>query len=169
VYLGQSADTAEFAVEAIVTWWRHMGSKRFPGATDILILADGGGSNGYRLRLWKQQLQIKIADALGLTVTVAHYPRGASKWNPIEHRFFSQISQTWAGTPLTSFDVALDAILNTTTTTGLHVEAMRTEKTYAKGIKISDDEMASLALHRHAICPQWNYTISPRNYGVISG
>lgn len=169
VYLGQSADTAEFAVEAIIAWWQHMGDKHFPGASDILILADCGGSNGYRLRLWKQQLQVKIADALGLTVTVAHYPRGASKWNPIEHRFFSQISQTWAGTPLTSFDVALDAILQTTTTTGLHVEAMRTEKQYATGIKISDDEMASLSLQRHSVCPQWNYTIRPRNCEVISG
>jgi hypothetical protein len=169
VYLGQSADTAEFAVEAIVTWWQQMGRKHFQGATDILILADCGGSNGYRLRLWKQQLQVKLADALGLTVTVAHYPRGASKWNPIEHRCFSQISQTWAGTPLTSFDVALDAILHTTTTTGLRLEAMRTERQYAKGIKITDAEMASLSLQSHAICPQWNYTIRPRTCGVISG
>lgn len=168
VYVGQSADTPEFAVDAIAAWWQQIGSKRFPGATDVLILADSGGSNGYRFRRWKQQLQVKLADALGLTVTVAHYPTGASKWNPIEHRLFSQISQTWAGTPLTSFDCVLDAIRSTTTTTGLKVEADLVESEYEKGLTVSDDEMASLALQRHAICPQWNYTISPRNCEVIS-
>jgi hypothetical protein len=168
VFVGQSADTPEFAVDAIVAWWQNIGCKRFPEATHLLISADSGGSDGYRPRRWKQQLQVKVADALGITVTVIHYPRGASKWNPIEHRLFSQISQTWAGTPLTSFDLVLDAIRSTTTMTGLKVEAMLTEKVYETGLSVSDDEMASLALQPHDTCPQWNYTISPRNCGVIS-
>lgn len=167
VAVGQSADTPEFAVDAIVAWWHHTGRERYPDATSILILADGGGSNGYRPRRWKQQLQVKLADALGLTVTVAHYPTGASKWNPIEHRLFSQISQTWAGTPLTSFDHVLDGIRQTTTTTGLMVDAILIETTYATGLAVSDKEMASLMLGRHSTCPAWNYTIYPRNCGVI--
>ena len=169
VFVGQSADTPEFAVDAIVAWWQHTGRQRFPDAPELLILADSGGSNGYRSRRWKQQLQVKLADAFGMTVTVTHYPRGASKWNPIEHRLFSQISQTWAGTPLTSFERVLDGIRNTTTTTGLKVEATLVEKEYETGLSVSDKEMATLALQRHATCPQWNYTISPReNCGVIS-
>ena len=167
VVVGQSADTPEFAVDAIVTWWQQVGRERYPDATDILILADGGGSNGYRPRRWKQQLQVKLADALGLTVTVAHYPTGASKWNPIEHRLFSQISQTWAGTPLTSFDHVVDGIRQTTTTTGLTVEAMLVEQTYATDLTVRDAEMASLALERHTTCPAWNYTIYPGNCRVI--
>jgi hypothetical protein len=167
VAVGQSADTPEFAVDAIVAWWHHTGQDRYPDATEILILADGGGSNGHRPRRWKQQLQVKLADALGLTVTVAHYPSGASKWNPIEHRLFSQISQTWAGTPLTSFDRALDGIRQTTTTTGLMVEADLVDKVYTKGLTVSEAEMDALALERHPTCPAWNYTIHPRSCGVI--
>lgn len=167
VLVGQSADTPEFAVDAIVAWWQQTGRARYPDATDILILADGGGSNGYRPRRWKQQIQVQLADALGLTVTVAHYPTGASKWNPIEHRLFSQITQTWAGTLLTSFDRLIDGIRQTTTTTGLTVDAALIDKTYSTGSKVSDDEMASLALEPHATCPAWNYTLYPRNCGVI--
>ena len=167
VAVGQSADTPEFAVDAIVAWWHHTGQARYPHATDILILADGGGSNGYRPRRWKQQLQVKLADELGLTVTVAHYPTGASKWNPIEHRLFSQISQTWSGTPLTSFNRVLDGIRQTTTTTGLTVKADLVDKVYAKSLTVSEAEMDSLALEHHATCPTWNYTIHPRNCGVI--
>ena len=162
VCVGQSADTAEFAVDNIVRWWLEVGKDRYLGATDILILVDCGGSNGYRTRLWKQQLQLKLADLCGLTVTVAHYPPGASKWNPIEHRLFSQISQTWRGTPLTSFDLLLDGIRQTTTTTGLTVEAIMVEDIYQTGIKISDAEMAALNVEHHTICPRWNYTLSPR-------
>lgn len=118
-----------------------------------------GGSNGARSRVWKQQLQVQIADALGLTVTVCHYPTGASKWNPIEHRLFSEISKTWAGCPLRSFDLVQQYIANTTTQTGLRVRAYPVTKTYEKGVKVSDEEMATLNIHTHAICRQWNYTI----------
>ena len=162
VYVGQSADTPEFAVDCIVAWWKDIGQSRYPHATDLLILADGGGSNGYRARRFKQQLQVKLADAWGLIVTVAHYPPGASKWNPIEHRLFSQISTTWAGTPLTSFELALDGIRRTTTATGLTVQATLIDTVYEKGLTVSDEEMATLAIEVHTTCPQWNYTIYPR-------
>ena len=128
-------------------------------------MADGEGSNGYRPRAWKQQLQVKLVDALGLTVTVCHYPPGASKWNPVEHRLFSEISKTWAGTPLTSFELMLDGIRKTTTTSGLKVQATLVENEYAKGIKVDEDEMKTLAIEKHATCPEWNYTIRPRNTG----
>lgn len=165
VYVGKSADTPEFAVDAIAHWWQHEGRYRFPNAPELLILADGGGSNGYRPRAWKQQLQVKLVDALGLTVTVCHYPPGASKWNPVEHRLFSEISKTWAGTPLTSFELMLDGIRKTTTTSGLKVQATLVENEYAKGIKVDEDEMKTLAIEKHATCPEWNYTIRPRNTG----
>lgn len=165
VYVGKSADTSEFAVEAIVQWWRDNGCHRFPNTPELLILADGGGSNGYRPRAWKQQLQAKLVDAFGLTVTVCHYPPGASKWNPIEHRLFSEISKTWAGTPLTSFEVMLDAIRQTTTTTGLKVQATSIEKQYLKGVQVDDNEMKTLNIEKHATCPEWNYTIRPRSTG----
>lgn len=163
--VGNSADTPEFAVDAIAWWWRHFGSSLYPDAPELLIQADGGGSNGYRPRRWKQQLQIKIADAFGLAVTVCHYPPGASKWNPIEHRLFSQISRTWAGTPLTSYDVLLDGIRSTKTSTGLKVEAVLFDTPYEKGLSVTDAEMKLLRIKRHAICPIWNYTIYPRNTG----
>src|SRR5258708_28819171 len=162
VYVGQSSDTSEFAVDNIVRWWSEVGQLRYPDATDLLILADGGGSNGYRPRRFKQQLQVKLADPFGLIVTLAHYPPGASKWNPIEHRLFSQISATWAGTPLTSFDLVLDGIRRTTTLTGLTVQATLIETLYEKGLTVSDHEMATLALETHATYPHWNYTIYPR-------
>jgi hypothetical protein len=162
VYVGQSADTPEFAVANIAAWWASVGQVHYPHATDLLILADAGGSNGYRARCFKQQLQLKLADAFGLTVTVAHFPPGTSKWNPIEHRLFSQISNTWAGTPLTSFELALDGIRRTTTTTGLTVQAALIDTVYEKGVTVSDEEMASLDIERHSTCPQWNYTIYPR-------
>jgi hypothetical protein len=162
VFVGQSADTPAFAVDNIVAWWSTSGQARYPQATDLLILADAGGSNSYRARCFKQQLQVKLADAFGLIVTVAHYPPGASTWNPIEHRLFSQISNTWAGKPLTSFDLALDGIRRTTTTTGLTAQATFIEATYPTGITVSDEEMATLDIERHTTCPQWNYTIYPR-------
>lgn len=168
VHLGQSADTAEFAVEALVSYWQLYGRLAFPTAPELLLLADGGGSNGYRTHLWKQQLQVQLVDPFDLTVTVCHYPPGASKWNPCDHRLFSQISQTWAGTPLTSFEIALDGIRATTTTTGLHVEATLVEKTYQKGLKVSEEEMRSLNVEPHEILPAWNYTIRPRRTGSNS-
>ena len=168
VYVGQSADTPEFAVDCLVAWWLDTGQARYPHATDILILADGGGSNGYRARCFKQHLQVDFADRFGITVTVAHYPPGASKWNPIEHRLFSQITTTWAGTPLTSFELALDGIRRTTTATGLTVQATLVTTTYQTGLKVSDEEMATLAIQAHTTCPAWNYTIYPRTLGSYS-
>jgi hypothetical protein len=165
VYVGQSADTPAFAVDAICQWWQTTGSLLYPNALELLILADAGGSNGYLPRAWKQQLQIKIADACGLTVTVCHFPTGASKWNPIEHRLFNEISKTWAGTPLTSFELMLDCIRDTKTAAGLEVQAYLVDQVYEKGQKVSDQEMASLALQKHATCPNWNYTIRPRKSG----
>lgn len=162
VYVGQSFDTPEFAADSISRWWAQVGYTRYPHATDLLILADGGGSNGYRARCFKQQLQLKLADPFGLVITVAHYPPGASKWNPIEHRLFSQISNTWAGTPLTSFDLLLDGIRRTTTTTGLTVQADLIDTVYEKGLTVSDEQMDALDIERHATCPLWNYTIYPR-------
>lgn len=165
VAVGQSADTPEFAVDAIVWWWQEFGSHLYPDAPELLILADAGGSNGYRPRRWKQQLQEKLADALGLTITVCHYPTGASKWNPIEHRLFSQVSKTWAGTPLTSYEVILDGLRSTTTSTGLRVEATLFDTTYQTGLSVTDKEMKLLMLEKHHTCPSWNYTIRPRKKG----
>jgi hypothetical protein len=162
VYLGQSADTPAFAVDNIVAWWSTIGQQRYPQATDLLILADAGGSNSARARCFKQQLQVKLADPFALIVTVCHFPPGASKWNPIEHRLFSQISATWAGTPLTSFDIALDGIRRTTTLTGLTVQATFVEAAYPKGLTVSDEELSTLHIERHTTSPQWNYTIYPR-------
>jgi hypothetical protein len=165
MYVGQSADTPDFAVDCIAHWWQHWGRNLYPTAPELLILADGGGSNGYRPRRWKYQLQLRLADPFALKVTVCHYPKGASKWNPIEHRLFSEISKTWAGTPLTSFAVALEAMRRTSTATGLVVEATFIEQTYELGLSVSDDLMQTLALYRHQTCPAWNYSLSPRQTG----
>ena len=162
VYVGQSADTPQFAVEMIADWWRTTGCVAFPNAPRLLILCDAGGSNGYRPRLWKQQLQELLADQLGLEVTVCHYPTGASKWNPIEHRLFGPISLNWAGQPLRTFETMLAFIRGTVTETGLKVEAFLIEKLYQTGLKVADKVMKSLNIERHAICPNWNYTIRPR-------
>jgi hypothetical protein len=162
VYIGQSADTPMFAVDTIAHWCATELRDRFPNATRVLIEADSGGSNSARSRVWKEQLQVQIADRLGLTITVCHYPTGASKWNPVEHRLFSEISKTWAGCPLRSFDLALHYINGTRTATGLHVQAHLVSTMYETGVKVSDEQMAALALHAHEVCPQWNYTIHPR-------
>ena len=169
VYIGQSADTPRFAVDNLAHWCQTELRERYPQASKVLIEADSGGSNGARSRVWKQQLQVQIADALGVTVTVCHYPTGASKWNPIEHRLFSEISKTWAGCPLRSFELVQHYIADTSTQTGLRVRAHRVTKTYEKGVKVSDDELATLNVHTHAICPQWNYTIYPRSAGSATG
>lgn len=162
VAVGQSSDTPEFAVDALVWWWQRFGKEQYQAAPELLILADGGGSNGCRPRRWKQQLQEKLADNLNLSVTVAHYPTGASKWNPIEHRLFSQISATWAATPLTSYELVLAAIRSTTTQTGLKVQAELFDTIYQKGLSVSDDDFKSLLIEPHECCPNWNYTIRPR-------
>jgi len=166
VYVGSSSDTAQFAVDAIARWWTDRGCSVFPQADQLLILADAGGSNGSRPRLWKQQVQSQLSDQLGLTVTVCHYPTGCSKWNPIEHRLFSQISLNWAGKPLRTWDVLLGYIRGTTTTTGLVVDAFRQAGVYTTGQTVSNAEMQALNLQRHDVCPSWNYTISPRTGGA---
>jgi len=162
LYVGQSADTPTFAVDNLLAWCQTELPQRFPGATHVLIEADGGGSNSSRSRVWKQQLQEKLADALGLTVTVCHYPPGTSKWNPIEHRLFSEVSKTWAGCPLRSLAVMLDYMEQTTTRTGLTVQAHPVRQAYPTGVKVSDADMQALNIDFHAVCPQWNYTIRPR-------
>lgn len=162
VYVGQSADTAELAVEAIRRWWHDHGQKSYPKATKLLILADAGGSNGCRPRLWKEQLQSQLSDTLGLAITVCHYPTGCSKWNPIEHRLFSYISINWAGQPLRTFETMLNLIRGTSTRTGLKVSAHLLEGVFEKGKKITDTVMKTLNMTRHDVCPQWNYTIRPR-------
>ena len=173
VYVGTSADTPAFAVDAICAWWRAEGNARFPEADQLLILADAGGSNGYRPRLWKQQLQAQLADDLGLVVTVCHYPTGASNRrcsiarNPIEHRLFGPISINWAGKPLRSLETMLGYIRGTATETGLQVRALLLEGTYPKGIKVSEAQKRQWNLVRHAICPKWNYTIQPRTVAPV--
>lgn len=162
VYVGHSADTPQFAVEAIATWWRTEGQSLFAGAPKLLILGDAGGSNGCRPHQWKLQLQEQLADQLGLEVTVCHYPTGASKWNPIEHRLFGPISINWAGIPLRTFETMLACIRGTATETGLRVKAFWVEQVYKKGLKVSKKVMQTLNLQPHEVCPRWNYTIKPR-------
>jgi Rhodopirellula transposase DDE domain len=135
----------------------------YPEAPQLLILADAGGSNGCRPRLWKEQLQSQLSDRLGLIVTVCHYPTGCSKWNPIEHRLFSQISQNWAGQPLRTFDTMLGYIRDTTTSTGLKVSAKLLIGVFAVGKKVADAVWKSLKIEHHTVCPKWNYTIYPRS------
>lgn len=162
IYVGQSADTPTFAVDNLVHWCQTELPQRYPGATQLFIEADAGGSNGYRSHVWKRDLQVKIADALGLEVTVCHYPTGTSKWNPVEHRLFSEVSKTWAGCPLRSFELMCDYIEQTTTQTGLQVHAHLVTQTYEQGVKVPEAEKATLALTRHDVCPKWSYTLSPR-------
>ncbi len=162
VYIGQSADTPTFAVDNLAHWCQTELVSRYPTASRLLIEADGGGSNGSRSRGWKQQLQIQLADALGLTITVCHYPPGTSKWNPVEHRLFSEISKTWAGCPLRSFALIEHYINDTSTQAGLIVLAHLVSKVYLIGSRVTDTEMASLNIQADQDCPQWNYTISPR-------
>ena len=161
VNVGITADTAEFAVQSIRTWRERMGLRRYPNMQAITITADGGGSNGSRVRLWKLELQ-KLADETGLTLHVHHYPPGTSKWNKIEHRLFCHISQTWRGRPLMDHVTIVETISATTTKTGLKVECSLDTRTYAKGIKVTDAEMASLAISGDEFHPEWNYTIKPR-------
>ena len=162
MYVGSSADTPAFAVAALARWWEEEGQVAYPEAKQILILADSGGSNGCRPRMWKQQLQEYFSDRYGLTVVVAHYPTGCSKWNPIEHRLFSQISQHWAGIPLRSFETLLNYIRGTSTQTGLTVRASLLEGEYAKGQKVSDTQMQLLNIEFAEVCSRWNYTLRPR-------
>ncbi len=162
VYVGNLVDTPEFAATAIRRWWAEIGSRVYSGKSEVLILADGGGSNGTRSRAWKKQVQTQLGDGLGLSVTVCHYPPRCSKYNPIERRLFAQISANWAGKPLLTLEVMLAFIRGTKTETGLSVEACLLEGPYKKGERVSEREMAQLTVQPHAICPAWNYTITPR-------
>lgn len=162
VYVGQSADTPEFAVDAIAAWCASELPVAYAGATQLLIVADSGGSNSARARVWKAQLQTEVADRFGLSVTVCHYPPGSSKWNPIEHRLFSAISKNWAGCPLRTFERMLEYLRTTTTTTGLRVQAELRPQLYRTGVKVADAVMMGLHIVAHEICPAWNYTIHPR-------
>ena len=165
VSVGTDHDTAAFAVNTIRSWWRDAGKMLHPDATRLLISADGGGSNGYRTRLWKTELAALAAET-GLTITVCHLPPGTSKWNKIEHRLFSHISMNWRGRPLTSHEVIVETIAATTTSTGLTVHAQLDETTYPTGVKIPDKDMKALEakgiLDRHPFHGEWNYTFHPQ-------
>ncbi len=161
VNVGIDRDTSEFAVESIRRWWRRMGSRVYPNAKELLITADGGGSNGSRRRLWKLCLQ-GLADELGLAITVCHFPPGTSKWNKIEHRMFCHITENWRGQPLVSRAVIVKLIGSTRTREGLAVKAALDRHVYEKGIHVSDDELATVRLSRDKFHGDWNYTIRPR-------
>jgi hypothetical protein len=161
VSVGADHDTASFAVNAIRRWWATMGSQRYPQASRLLITADGGGSNGHRVRLWKVELQ-QLANELRIPITVSHLPPGTSKWNKIEHRLFSFITLNWRGKPLRSFKTIVQLIAATTTTAGLTVRAELDENKYPKGVKISDARFAAIQIRRHDFHGDWNYTISPQ-------
>jgi len=157
VNVGINHDTAEFAVESIRRWWRRMGRRAYPHASRLLLTADGGGSNGYRTRLWKLEIQ-RFANESGLDVTVAHYPPGTSKWNKIEHRMFCHITQNWRGRPLESVETVVSLIGNTTTKTGLRIKAALDPHLYEKALTVSDQELASLHIKPHRFHGEWNYT-----------
>ena len=161
IIVGISSDTPAFAVNAIEKWWKTEGNKRYPASTKLLILADSGGSNGVRPRAWKYHLQKVICNQHNLDITVCHYPTGASKWNPIEHRLFSEISKNWAGKPLQNYETVLKHIRTTKTSTGLRVTAQLNKNIYPKGELISENEMAQLTLTRHDVLPKLNYSLAP--------
>jgi len=162
VNVGVDHDTAAFAVESIRRWWRWMGARSYPQAKRLMITADSGGSNGARVRLWKWELQ-KLADEIGLEISVCHFPPGTSKWNKIEHRLFSFISQNWRGKPLISHQVIINLIAATTTAAGLTVKSKLDTNTYPAGLKVSDQQMAELQLKRDKFHGDWNYSLLPRS------
>jgi hypothetical protein len=162
VNVGTDHDTSEFAVESIRRWWHTMGCLAYPGATQLFITADGGGSNGYRTRLWKAALQA-LADETGLRITISHYPPGTSKWNKIEHRLFAQITHNWRGRPLVSHEAVVSLIGSTTTQTGLRVKAGLDTNKYPLKKKVSKEEFEKIAIEANEFHGEWNYTISARN------
>jgi hypothetical protein len=162
VSVGVTHDTAEFATATILRWWNEMGRTRFPSATELLITADGGGSNGTRTRLWKVALQ-RLADETGLTLTICHFPPGTSKWNKIEHRLFSFITQNWRGKPLVTVQAIVQLIGNTRTSKGLTVKAALDPHEYPTGKKVTDDELQQVRIQRHKFHGEWNYTIRPKH------
>lgn len=159
--IGTSRETPAFAVDAIVLWWKNCGSRIYATKDELLILADCGGGNSPRARAWKYHLQHQLCDPFRLTVTVCHYPPGASKWNPIEHQLFSHISNNWAGKPLRSYETIVNYARTTRTSCGLKVIARLVRKKYDKGEEISQTEMAKLGLTSHKTLPVWNYTLAP--------
>lgn len=161
VNVGIDHETAEFAVESIRRWWQTCGKSLYPDQKELLITADGGGSNGVKNRLWKKKLQ-DLANEEQVSITVVHYPPATSKWNKIEHRLFSFISMNWRATPLTSLEVVLELLSHTTTKEGLAVTALKDSHTYPTGIKVSDDELAALNIVRDPFHGEWNYTIKPQ-------
>ena len=169
VYVGRFADTPEFAATAVRQWWTDTGRQEYTGKTELLILADGGGSNGCRSRAWKKQVQARLCDELGLTVTVCHYPPNCSKYNPIERRLFSHVSTNWAGKPLLNLDVMLAYIRGTRTEKGLAVEAALLDGDFKKGERVTKEELSRLSVQPHEVCPAWNYTIAPRTSGGHMG
>jgi hypothetical protein len=161
VVVGTSYDTPEFAVESIESWLHHYGFENYKNINKLLILADAGGSNGYRPRLWKYTLYKKICCVYNIAVTVCHYPTGASKWNPTDHRLFSFITRNWGGEPLRSYEIILNYIRHTKTKKGLKVQAILNDKVYKKGLKINDEQFNKINLIKHDQLAQWNYTICP--------
>jgi hypothetical protein len=161
ISVGIDSNTAQFAVNSIRSWWKKMGKKRYPKARKLLITADAGSSNGYRIRLWKVEVQT-LVNELGFPISVCHFPPGTSKWNKIEHRMFSYISRNWRGRPLLNRAMVVDLISSTTTKAGLQIKATLDERQYKTGIKISDKEMKTLNIERDEFHGEWNYTIHPQ-------
>ena len=162
LFVGTTYNTSDFAVANIARWWLYDGRRRYPEADHLLILADGGGSNGPTTKAWRLALQEGLCDRFGITVTVCHYPTSASKWNPIEHRMFSEISKNWAGQPLVDYDTVLNYARTTRTEAGLKVKAYLVTTAYPKGVKVSDEQMATIKIRIHDTQPKRNYTLSPR-------
>ena len=160
VSVGTSGDTAEFSTATIGRWWKHMGKSAYPDAKALFVTADGGGSNGYRLRLWRLSLQ-HLANETGLAITVSHFPPGTSKWNKIEHRMFSLISMNWRGRPLVSYETIVQLIGSTTSTQGLTIRCELDEGTYQTGTRVADDELSAVRIERQEFHGEWNYTIFP--------
>ena len=160
VVVGTSHETSTFGVDALAQWYRREGRQQYPEAGEILLLVDNGGCNGSKRRLWKVELQ-RFADEFGLIVRVAHFPPGASKWNPIEHRMFSFISKNWAGQPLKTYETILNYIKTTTTETGLRIKAVLNSKEYPTGIKVTDEQLQQVNLRKARLLPRWNYAVRP--------
>lgn len=161
VCIGVSHNTADFSVDTLRMWWEQIGKFRYR-KKKIYLLADGGGSNSYRSRLFKKRLQ-QFSNEYGLTIIVSHYPTGCSRWNPIEHNLFNQITKNWSGIPLRTYDSILSLIRGTSTNTGLKVHAILLDKYYETGKKVSDNDIEELNIKHHSICPKWNYTIKPQH------
>lgn len=161
VFVSRSADTPAFAVECIERWWTNYGKVQYPDSKELLILADAGGSNSYRSRVWKYRLQKQLCDKHGISLRVSHYPPGSSKWNPIEHRLFSEISKNWAGRPLDSFETVLKYLRTTKTSTGLKVKAHYVRKKYQTGERVSNKQMKELCIEKHQTLSDWNYKLNP--------